>query len=73
MALLLPHWLIMSEIDPVKIPKNNGRALLTLLGALLVLAALVLIFVGFVDAGTMAPEEIEGPAPPVDAPQTMTR
>ncbi len=59
--------------DPVKIPKNNGRALLSLLGALLVLAALVVIGVGFVDAGTVAPEETEGPTPPVNAPGTLPR
>lgn len=64
--------------DPVKIPKNTGRALLSLLGALLVLGALVLIGVGFVDAGKVAPDETEGPArpvnaPPVNAPGTLSR
>lgn len=53
----------MTDYDPVKIPKNNGRALLTLVGALLVLGALVFIFAGFVDAGTVAPDETQGPAP----------
>ena len=63
----------MAEIDPVRIPKNNVRALLTLIGALMALAAVVLMFVGFVDAGTVAPEEPEGAAPPVDAPGTFPR
>lgn len=59
--------------EPVKIPKNNGRTLLTLIGALLVLAALVFIFVGFVDAGTVTPDETEAPTPPVGAPRTSPR
>ena len=63
----------MPEFDPVRIPKNNGRALLTLVAALMVFAAVVLMFVGFVDAGTVAPEETEGSAPPVDAPATLPR
>ena len=33
--------------------------------------ALVLIFVGFVDAGTVAPDETEGPTPPVRTPGTL--
>ena len=61
------------EHEPVKIPKNNFRALLALLGALLVLAALVFIFVGFVDAGTVAPDETKAPAPPAGAPRTGPR
>ena len=63
----------MSDYDPVRIPKNNGRALLTLIGALMVLAAVVLMFVGFVDAGTVPPEETEAPAPAVAAPGTLPR
>jgi len=61
------------EHEPVKIPKNNGRALLALLAALLVLAALVFIFAGFVDAGTVAPDETKAPATPVDAPRNLPR
>ena len=63
----------MADFDPVRIPKNNVRALLTLIGALTVLAAVVLMFIGFVDAGTVAPEEPKAPAPPVDAPGTLPR
>lgn len=61
----------MADYDPVKIPKNNGRAFLSLLGALLVLAALVLIGVGFVDAGEVAPDETQGSTPPVRTPGTL--
>jgi len=60
-----------TEYDPIKIPKNNGRTLLTLVGALLVLGALVFIFAGFVDAGTVAPDETQGPTPPVRTPGTL--
>lgn len=63
----------MADLDPVKIPKNNVRSLLGFIGALLVLAAVVLMFVGFIDAGTTTPEETEGPAPPVDTPRTVPR
>jgi len=63
----------MSDYDPVRIPKNNGRALLTLIGALMVLAAVVLMFVGFVDAGTVAPDATKAPAAPVDAPRSLPR
>lgn len=61
----------MAQYDPVKIPKNNGRTLLTLIAALMVLAGVVLMFAGFIDAGTVAPDETEGPTPPVNAPGTL--
>ena len=63
----------MSELDPVRIPKNTVRALLPFIGALMVLAAVVLMLVGFVDAGTVAAEATEGPAPPVNAPRILPR
>lgn len=63
----------MPDYDPVKIPKNTGRMLLTLIGALLVLAAVVVMFVGFVDAGTVSPDETEGPEPPARTPGTLPR
>lgn len=63
----------MTDFDPVKIPKNNFRALLTLVAGLMVLAAVVLMFIGFVDAGTTPPEAPDGPAPTVDAPESFPR
>lgn len=58
-------------VEPVRVPKNNVRTLFTIVGVLVALAALVMIAVGFVDAGSMSPDESEGPAPPVVNPGTL--
>ena len=63
----------MYDPDPVKVPKNNLRTLLTLATALLALAAMVLIVSALADAGTVEPGETKAPAAPIGAPDTLPR
>jgi hypothetical protein len=44
-------------------PKNNTRLLLFVFAIMLALGAAIMIVVGFADAGILAPEETDGPAP----------